>query len=166
MTELNGMDVVELTGFVASVASDPSKADRDPVVVARWTSGDGAEVTSVSDGLTIRVGGDGAPSAMRVVLMALAACDVDVVATRASLLGIEIESLRVEATGHFNVQRYLGLDAEEGPGYQSVAYTVHVRTRGGRPEQIAELRRACEEASPVGDTLQRRVALRMEFDGA
>ena len=103
---------------------------------------------------------------MKLLLASLVACDVDLVVSRAALLGVEIESLMVEATGHFNVRRYLGLDAAAGPGYERIAYTVRLKTRGGTSVQLAELRRTCEHASPVGDTLQRQVALSLRFDAS
>jgi uncharacterized OsmC-like protein len=112
------------------------------------------------------IGGDDQPSAMKMLLMSLAACDVDLIANRASLLGLEIDSLTVEATGHFNVQRYLGLNAPHGLGYERVAYTVRPKTRGGSREQLAELQRWCEQASPVGDTMQRNVVLDLRFEAS
>lgn len=166
MDQLNGIDVSQLGGYVATVAQNAAVADRDPVVVARWVGADRAEVSSPTGGPTVLIGGDEQPSAMRMLLMSLAACDVDLIANRASLLGIEIDSLTVEATGHFNVQRYLGLEASHGPGYQRVAYTVRLKTKGATSEQLAELRRACEQASPVGDTLQRSVELSLMFEAS
>ena len=150
MERLNGIDVDELRDYVATVAQDPMEADRDPVVVARWVGAERAEVTLPSGEAPVFFGGDGD----------------DLVANRASLLGVKIESLTVEATGHFNVLRYLGLDAPDGPGYDRIAYTVRLKTQGATSEQLAELRRACEQASPVGDTLRRSVALSLEFDGS
>ena len=166
MVQLNGIDVAELRDYVETVAQDPTKADRDPVVVARWVGSERAEVISTSGGASVFMGGDGEPSAMRMLLMALAACDVDLIAYRAALLGVEIQSLTVEARGHFNVQRYLGLEAPSGPGYDRVEYTVHLKTNGATSGQLAELHRACEEASPVGDTLKRSVALNVEFEAS
>jgi uncharacterized OsmC-like protein len=165
MDELNGIDVGELREYVSQVARDPARADRNPVVVARWVGSDESEVTTAEGGPAVRIGGNEAPSAMRMLLMSMAACDVDLIANRASLMGVEIEDLSVEARGHFNVQRYLGLEAAHGPGYERVSYTVRLKTRNATPEQLAELKRACEEASPVGDTLQRNVVLDVEFDG-
>jgi hypothetical protein len=164
MSEVNGIDVGGLRDAVTKAADDPAAADRDPVVVARWMGGDASEVTFPS-GDPVRIGG-GRPNAMRLLLAALAACDIDLIATRAALLGLDIKSLTVEAAGHFNVSRYLGIEAGEGPGYQQIACAVRLRTRGGTPEQLAELRRACEQASPVADTLQRLVPLTIRFDAA
>lgn len=165
MAQVNGIDVDELREYVAAVERGEATADRDPVVVARWTGGDGAEVAFASGEASVFMGGADRPSAMKVVLASLAACDIDLIANRAALLGVEIESLTVEATGHFNVGRYLGLDGAPNPGFERVAYTVHLKTRGtAAPDQLAELRRACEQASPVGDTLQRHVDLNLRFE--
>jgi uncharacterized OsmC-like protein len=166
MAQLNGIDVDELREYVDTVAQDPKEADRNPLVVARWVGGERAEVTLPPGEAHVFFGGDGEPNAMKMLLASLAACDVDLVANRASLLGVQIESLTVEATGHFNVVRYLGLDGPEGPGYDQIAYTVRLKTAGATSDQLAELRRACERASPVGDTLRRSVALSLEFDGS
>ena len=166
MAQVNGIDVDELREYVASVERDAAVADRDPVVVARWAGGDRAEVAFASGEPALSVGGADGPSAMKLLLASLVACDVDLVVSRAALLGVEIESLMVEATGHFNVRRYLGLDAAAGPGYERIAYTVRLKTRGGTSVQLAELRRTCEHASPVGDTLQRQVALSLRFDAS
>ena len=166
MAHVNGIDVDELREYVASAARDAAVADRDPVVVARWAGGDLAEVAFASGEAPVFVGGADGPSAMKLVLASLAACDVDLVVNRAALLGVEIESLTVEATGHFNVRRYLGLDAAPAPGYERIAYTIRLKTRGGTSAQLAELRRACEQASPVGDTLQRHVAVSLQFDAS
>jgi uncharacterized OsmC-like protein len=166
MVQLNGIDVDQMRDYVASVERDATVADRDPVVVARWAGGDRAEVAFASGEAPVFMGGDGEPSAMKMVLASLAACDVDLVANRAALLGVEIESLTVEATGHFNVRRYLGLDAPSGPGYDRIDYTVRLKTTGGTPGELAELRHACEQASPVGDTLKRHVAISLRFDAS
>jgi hypothetical protein len=110
------------------------------------------------------MGGDDDPSAMGMVLRALAACDIEVIATRATLLGIEIEELEIEAKGYFNVARYLGVDAASGAGYQHASYTVRLKTKeGASAEQIAQLRAALE-ASPVGETFVRSVPVSFEFD--
>jgi uncharacterized OsmC-like protein len=161
---LNGMDVDELREYIDSVSADGSQADRDPTVTARWVGGTRAEVVSTQGGPPVYMGGDADPSAMGIMLRALAACDIEVVATRATLLGIEIEDLRIEAKGYFNVARYLGVDAPSGAGYQRASYTVHLKTKGGAsPEQIADLHAALE-ASPVGDTFERNVPVSVEFD--
>jgi uncharacterized OsmC-like protein len=164
MSQLNGVDLDDSRAYITAVIQDPSKADRDPAVLARWVGADRAEVSFASGAGAIYVGGTGEPSAMTVLLAALAACDVDLVANRAAMLGVEIEELSVATSGHFNVRRYLGLEAPQGPGYQRIAYVVRLKARAATSEQLAALRRACERDSPVGDTLREGVTLSFEFE--
>ena len=161
---LNGMDVDDLREYIDAVTADAAQADRNPTVVARWVGGSRAEVVSTLGGPPVYMGGDDDPSAMGILLRALAACDIEVVVTRATLLGIEIDDLTIEAKGYFNVARYLGVEARPGAGYQRASYTVHLKTKGGAtPEQVAELNAALE-ASPVGDTFERKVPVTFELD--
>lgn len=160
---VNSGHVKKLRAYVTQVAADPSRADRDPVAIATWVGEDRCQVSWASGEKPIFVGGEGEPSAMKLILAALVACDVDLIANRAALLGIEIEELTVSATGHFNVRRYLGLDGAD-PGYERMAYTVRVRAPHATDAELTALREACERDSPVADTLRRRVGLDVTFE--
>jgi len=161
---LNGLDIAELEEYIASVEQDAHEADRDPVVIGTWVGGTRSEVTSALGGPPVYMGGADDPSAMGMLLRALAACDIEVIATRATLLGIEIKELTVEARAHFNVARYLGVDVTDGAGLQRVSYVVRLRTTEPvTAEQAATLRDALA-ASPVGDTFERRVTVGFELD--
>ncbi len=159
---INNINVAELQAFREMVAQDASKADRNPALVAHWVGGSRSRV-EFGDKVA-HLGGDDDFNAMQMLLATLAACDVDLVAMHASFLGIQIESLSVEATGHFNVRSYLGLEAAPGPGYDRIAYTVRISAPGATPEQIAYLRERCERSSPVGDSLTRAIPLTLAFE--
>jgi len=158
---INGMNVAELREYIDQVRKDPSEAERNPKIVAKWLGGSRAQVEQ--EGVVIHMGADQDPSAMWMFLASLAACDVEVVATHASLLGLKLESLEVEATGHFDIQRLLGLDGPE-PGYDRIAYTVRLRAPGATSEQIERLRAMCERGSPVGDSLARAIPLKLTIE--
>lgn len=110
------------------------------------------------------IGGENEPSAVKMLLASLVACDINLIVNRASVLGVGIKSLTVEATGHFNVQRYLGVSSAPGPGYDRIAHTVRLEAPGATRKQLAELQHTCEHASPVADTLRQSVALTLEFN--
>ncbi len=158
---LNGIDVGEMREYINGCARDATQAERNPVLVAKWIGGARARVdfgTSV-----VHMGGDDDPSAMRMLLASLAACDVEVVATHASLLGLRIEDLEIEAKGHFDIRRLLGLEGPS-PGYDRVSYTVRLRAPGATEEQIARLREACERGSPVGESFARSTPPSLQFE--
>ena len=162
VVQINSVNVTQMLGFRDLVAQDPTKAERNPALVAHWTGGSRSRVECKDK--VVHIGGDDELNPMQMLLATLAACDVDVVAMHASLLGLNIESLSVEATGHFNVQSYLGLDGAPGSGYDAIAYTVRLSVPGATAEQIAHLRERCERSSPVGDSLTRAISLKLEFE--
>jgi hypothetical protein len=161
-TTVHQVDVAQVRAYAARVAATPELADREARVVARWAGDSRAEVTCGA--ASVQLGGEGELNAMQAVLGSFAACDVDLVAMHAALLGIEIAELWVEASGRFHVARYLGLDSPQSPGYQQVDYAVHLEVREASEGQLASLRELCESSSPVGDTLTRPVPLRFTLD--
>jgi uncharacterized OsmC-like protein len=161
ITELNGVNVTKKLEFKAMVMKDPSKADNKNTVVAHWVGGSRSRVEL--KGKVAHLGGPGEFDAMQMLLATLAACDVDLMAIHASFLGLEIESLSVEAAGHFDVQSYLGLQGAPASAYDAISYIVRVSIPGATAEQIAYLRERCERSSPVRDSLMRSIPLKFEF---
>lgn len=161
MIDINGIEVKSLQEFKEMVKGDPTKANRDPKLIARWVNGERAEVEY--EEIKVSMGGKNELNAMQMLLASFAACDVEVIAVHCSFLGLKIESLSVEATGHFNVQSYLGLDNAPGSGYDSISFTIKLKALDVTPEQISYLKKRCERSSPVGDSLERKIPMTMEF---
>ena len=161
MPVVNGMDQEALFSFRDTVAEDSTKADRWPTVVAHW-DGKSASRIEFKDKVA-HIGGREELNPMQMLLASLAACDVDLVAMHATMIGLEVNSLRVEASGHFNVQSYIGLEDKPGAGYDQISYKVILDAPDATPEQIAYLVERCEQSSPVGDTLARNVSMTLEF---
>ena len=159
--EINGVNVPKMLDLKKMCAQDPTKADHNPTLVGHWVGGSRSRVEFKDK--VVHIGGPGNFDAMQMLLASLAACDVDLVAVHASLLGLKIESLSVEVTGHFNLQAYLGLSAPSGSGYDAVGYTVRLSVPGATPEQVAYLRARCERSSPVGDSLARAIPVQLQF---
>ena len=156
-----GIDVEPLLAFRNAAKLDPNKADRNPTLTAEWVGGDQSRIKFRD--IETRLGGDGYLNPMQMFLACLAACDVDMLTMHASFLGLKVESLAIEVSGHFNVQSYLGLEGAPGSGYDEISYTVRVSAPSATPEQIAYLRERCERSSPVGDSMSRAIPLKLEF---
>ncbi|MQB01838.1 MAG: hypothetical protein GEU78_16425 [Actinobacteria bacterium] len=163
--ELNGMDVEDLKAYVEGVRNDPTQADRDPVVIAHWEGG-GSSRVEMDGRKSLNVGGDDEFSAMAALLGMLAACDVEVVSTHSTLMGLEMRDLRVEARGHFNVATLLGVDRPGDAAYEGISYKVVIDAPDATDEQIQRLRERCERSSPVGDTLRKQIPLSLEFESS
>ncbi len=162
---VNGLDLAELREQIAAVEADRSAGNREAFITTRWVGGLRSAATSSLGGPTVFMGGDEDPGAMGMLLRALAACDIEVIVTRASLLGLRLEALWIEVKGSFNVAPYLGVASAEGAGYERISFVVHISAPGAAPEQIDEIRTSLA-TSPVGDTLTRRVPVTFELDVA
>jgi len=156
-TTLNGNDVAELRAYVAGVERDPKKAERRPALTATWTGGDRSTVTI--SGKTMAVNEPGTLGPMQLVLAAIASCEIDVIATQATLISVEIQELTIEMTGEFDVRSYLGISGGPPSGYDRISYTARLRAPSITQDQLARLTEAVERASPVGGTLTRSVPL-------
>ncbi|HAL55216.1 MAG TPA: hypothetical protein DCP63_01740 [Bacteroidetes bacterium] len=159
--DINGVNVNKKLEFKALVGKDPSKADTTSALIAHWVGGSRSRV-ELKDKVT-HLGGPGEFDSMQMLLATLAACDIDVIALHASFLGLRIESLSVEATGHFNLRSYLGLENGPTSAYDTISYTVNISLPSATAEQIAFLRKRCERSSPVRDSLASAIPLKMEF---
>ena len=159
---MNGYDVRVLRGHIENVKRNLEKAERNPVVTAHWVGKSEARIEG--EGFTMSTGGEGQPSSMKALLGALTGCDVELIALHATLLGIQLERLTIEARGHFTVQRLYGIEDGPPPGYDQITYTIKLSAPGATAEQLEHLRRAVEQASPVGDSLSRAIPLTLEFD--
>lgn len=158
---VNGIDVHEMREYIAGCARDPTQAERDKTFVGKWVGGTRSRIHVGNN--VIHMGGDDDPSAMNVLLASLAACDIEVVATHASLMGLRIEDLEIEVHGHYDVRRLLGLEGPP-PGLDRVSYTVRLRAPGATEAQVAKLREMCERASPVGDSFARSTPPELHFE--
>src|SRR5437870_2836440 len=120
--EINGINVSKMLEFKRVCGEDPAKAHHSPTLIGHWVGGSRSRVEFKNK--VLQVGGPGNFDAMQLLLASLVACDIDLVAVHAAFLGLTIESLSVQVTGHFNLQAYLGLQAASGSGYDTVSYTV------------------------------------------
>jgi uncharacterized OsmC-like protein len=161
-SNINDVPVDKLIAARERARLAPASADRDPRLVARWVGGGRSRVEFGEE--VTHIGGEADLNPMQMLLATLAACDVDLIALHASLLGLEIESLSVEAAGHFNVRSYFGIEDAPSCGYEAIEYTVRLSVPGATPEQIAYLQERCKRSSPVGDSLERVVPLKMIFE--
>lgn len=135
---------------------DPSLAQRHPTLTAEWTGDDRSTVRLADKELLVN--GPGRFGPMQLILAGLASCEIDVVATHAAIMGIEIDGITVELDAHFDARSYLGVDGPP-PGYDRMAYTVRVSGPRITDGQRARLREALDRASPVADTIARTVKI-------
>jgi TusA-related sulfurtransferase/uncharacterized OsmC-like protein len=158
---LNQLNIDEVEHYAKVARETPEKCSISRKLEAEWVGGTRSRIHSGSKELFM--GGDQDFGAMSVALASLLGCEIDLIATQASVRGIELESLSIEGTGDFNLARYLGGTTNgPSPGYENVKYIVRIKSKKATEEQLQDLVKLCETSSPVGDTFSRAVHLSLE----
>lgn len=177
-TLINGLDTQALQELIDGVASDPANGQTHRQVKTRWAGGtktsshiDHYEIAgqrvqkdwTIQTDEPIEIGGTNeAPNPQEVLLSGLNACMTVGYAAVAALMGIEIESLEIETSGDIDLRGFLGLDDSVKPGYESLQYTVRIKS-SGTDEQVRQLHEAVQKSSPNYFNISQPVQLTAEL---
>jgi len=151
-----------------AIEKTPSAANA--VFRATTTStADSLQTTSEVRGFELRLdeppelgGGDTGPNPVEAVLAALGSCQAIVYRAYASVLGLQIDRVEVEARGYLDVRGFLG-SPSVAPGFQRVAFTTRVSSPESA-ERIRELAGLVEQHCPVLDILRTPLAVEGTFE--
>jgi uncharacterized OsmC-like protein len=173
MAKVNGLEVNDIVKVVEGVKGNPAAFQSTFYANSFWKSGFNvvAEVSNFTVGRaklthvkTFKVEGDHpkeflgtdkGPSAAEVLLCALGHCIAGGWGSNGAVLGVPIESLRIEVQGDLDPQGMFGLP-EPGkirPGFQSIRVTHYVKTKAPK-EKLEQLKQMAEDLSPVKDSLR------------
>jgi uncharacterized OsmC-like protein len=112
------------------------------------------------------VGGVGdVPCSGDLLLGALAACQEITLRMVAAAMGIEIESLEVEAIGDMDLRGTLGMDRDVPVGFSNIRCETRVAVKDdGRPERAKRLLENAEKYCVVLNTLRNGVPVESTFE--
>lgn len=173
--KVNGIDTDALRLAIATVTQDPAHGQTRWSVASQWRGGTRSEahVTGCMLGgqmipreFTIGVdeplelcGTNRFANPQEHLLAALNACMIVGYAALCALEGITLEDLRITTTGDIDLRGFLGIDPTVKPGYDELAYTVHIKGNG-TAEQFAEIHRRVMATSPNYFNLATSIPLR------
>ena len=173
MATVNGIEVTGIGKMVEGVKSNPAAAQSTFYATTNWKSGfhNEAEVSNFKlGGATLKhaktfkvegdhpkelLGTDKGPSSVEVLLAALGHCIASGWAIYGASMGIQIESLKIEAEGDIDLQGMLGLP-EPGrvqPGYQNIRVTHYVKSKAPK-DKLEQLMHMAEDLSPTRYSLR------------
>lgn len=97
-------------------------------------------------------GTDTGPNPVEAVLAALGSCQAIVYRAYASVLGLRLDRVEVEAKGYLDVRGFLNV-APVAAGFERVTFTARI-VSSEPPETLRELSRLVNQHCPVLDTLR------------
>jgi uncharacterized OsmC-like protein len=173
MAIINGFEVANVVKMVEDVKKNPAPFQSTFCATTFWKGGYHcvAEVSTFTVGgaklkhtKTHRVegdhpkeflGNDKGPSAAELVACALGHCIAGGWGACGALLGVPVESLRIEVEGDLDPQGMLGLP-EPGkvrPGFQNFRVTHYVKSKAPKVK-LEQVKQMAEDLSPVKDSLR------------
>jgi uncharacterized OsmC-like protein len=175
---VNGLDVAALAEVIHEVEQEPTRArvqfrvrstwkgqTRSRTAVESYTIG-GQEVhrhfTIDADEPFELLGRNTAPNPQELLLSALAACLTVGYVTAASLRGIVLEKLEIEAAGALDLRGFLCVDPAVPPGYETVRYVVRIKG-AATPAQFREIHELVARRSPNYFNISRAVIVDAEL---
>jgi uncharacterized OsmC-like protein len=91
------------------------------------------------------------------VLAALGACQEIVVKAYASVLGIEVKKVEVEARGDLDLKGFFNVDSSVRPGFTGVEFVTTIHTEEQDEEKLAQLKHLSDDRCPVLDIIKNKV---------
>lgn len=94
------------------------------------------------------------------VLAALGSCQQIVVKAYASVLGVEVEEVKVEAHGNLDLHGFFNIDEHTRPGFTGVEFITTITTSETDEEKLEQLRFFADNRCPVLDIIQNEVPVK------
>jgi putative redox protein len=101
-------------------------------------------------------GADAAANPVELLLVALGACQEIMYSAYASVMGVQLNSVKVNLRGYLDLRGLFGLDASIPPGYQKIVFETMVDSPADM-ETLKKLVDTVESHCPVMDTLMRAI---------
>lgn len=166
-TQLNNVNIDAVGLLVEAIKAEPDKADTTWKASVGWGGGFRTTTTirdfppfatDEPEGLG---GTDTAPNPVEQLIGALGSCLAIGYAANATVVGIRLDSLRIDIEGELNLETFLGLEPGNA-GYETLRATVHIESDANEAA-IRDLHEKVVATSPVGHTLSRAVPLKVEL---
>ncbi len=101
-------------------------------------------------------GADAAPNPVELLLVALGACQEIMYSAYASVMGVKLDSVKVNLRGYLDLRGLFGMDGTIPPGYQKIIFETEVNSPADA-ETLRKLVQTVESHCPVLDSLTRAI---------
>ena len=177
---VNGVNVDELLGTIASIKSAPVIGDFKFKASNKWING-GLNRTTINkfygaqkelshkepfeldaDEPPLLLGKDQGPNPVEYALTALAACVTTSIVYHAAAKGIKLKSVESKLEGDIDLRGFLGISKDVSPGYKEIRMNFKIES-DAPAEQLKELIEFAPSLSPVFNTITRAVPVKVKL---
>ena len=155
-----------ISNVISHVKDNPAEKDVTFRVASKLERGFHTEINVrdfqfISDEPESLGGENQGPNPVEYVLGALAACQEIVIKAYAGQLGINLNSIEVEASGNLDLQGFFNL-SDERPGFNNVKYKTVISTDETDPVKLQLLKSFSTDRCPVLDIIANPVPVNGE----
>ena len=177
---VNGVNVDELLGTIASIKSAPVIGDFKFKASNKWVNG-GLNRTTINkfygaqkelshkepfeldaDEPPLLLGEDQGPNPVEYALTALAACVTTSIVYHAAAMGLKLYSVESNLEGDIDLRGFLGISKDVSPGYKEIRMNFTIKS-DAPVDQLRELIEFAPSLSPVFNTITRAVPVKVKL---
>ena len=175
---INGLDVEALQDTIHAVSKDPAPGMTTWRVATQWAGGTRSDThvdhymiggERVDKDFTIKIdepleigGTNQYANPQEYLLAAMNACMMVGYVAVASLIGVELESVRIETEGDIDLRGFHGVDKNVAPGYESLKQTVFIKGNGTE-EEFRKIHEMAWATAPNRHNITNAVALNTDL---
>jgi len=112
----------------------------------------------IIDELPALGGNNAGPNPVELLLVAMGTCQEVMYSAYASVMGINLESVKVTLKGDMDLKGMLGLDENTPSGYNKISFKTSIESDADE-ETLMSLIAAVEDHCPVMDTILREITI-------
>lgn len=103
-------------------------------------------------------GKDAGPNPVELLLVALGTCQEIMYSAYASVMGVQLDSVKVALRGDIDLKGLFGLDENTPAGYKNISFEANIESDADE-ETLKKLIETVEKHCPVMDTLLREIPI-------
>ena len=180
----NGVNAEILNGIMQTIRHNPELAKVTFKVHTSWNGGDGFKITSTgkdfqmggrtvereksfaltSDYPEIMGGMRDGPTVCEMGMASIGSCISQTIIAYATMMGVKLDSIRVEIEGDVDMRGMTGMSDKVRPGAQEFRLDFHLESKSASKEQLMQLYELGKKFSPAVDTVTHGTVLKMSSD--
>lgn len=177
----NGVNAQALGTMLETIKHQPEMAKVTFKVQTSWNSGDGFKITStgknfqiggqtvereksftvVSDYPEVMGGKSDGPTVCEICMASIGSCVSQTIIAYATMMGIQLDSIRVETQGDLDMRGMTAISDKVKPGAQEFRLNFHLESKTASKEQLEKLYELGKRFSPAMDTLTHGTTIKM-----